>query len=139
MVLTFVWLSVYSLVRVGCPGAFYSRCMLVMLSATRCVFNWDHVMRYSGAVCRGRAHACDNLVGKIYFPCVIQCTALLLSFSTVYLGHCLQLLTVHYSVSETRLSGVLCISKVTACGNPQAICSVVFISLFTNYIPALCN
>ena len=46
-----------------CPGALCSWCMRVVLSATRCVFNWDHILRYSFALCRARALACDNLVG----------------------------------------------------------------------------
>ena len=46
-----------------CPEALYSWCMRVVLSATRCVLNLDHILRYSGALCRGRALACDNLVG----------------------------------------------------------------------------
>jgi len=94
VVLTFVWLSVSSLVRLGCPGALYSRGLCVILSATRCVFYWDNVMRYSGALCSGRAHACDNLVGKIYFPWVVPLIVFLLYFSTLYLGHCLSLFTI---------------------------------------------
>jgi len=89
MVRTFMWFSASSLVRIGCLGALYSWYMRVILSATRCVFNWDHIMRYPGALCMGRAIACDNLVGQIYFPCVVRFTVFLLSFSTLYLGHCL--------------------------------------------------
>jgi len=59
MVLTFEWFSVSSLVRLACPGALYSCRMHVILSATRFVFNWDQIVRYSGALCSGRAHACD--------------------------------------------------------------------------------
>ena len=48
------------------------------------------------------------------------------------------MLTVHYT-SRPRLNGVLCISRVPACGNPHGIYSVLFSSLFNNYLPVLCN
>ena len=96
MVLTFVWFSVSSLVRLGCPTALYSWCMRVILSAPRCVFNWYSI----GALCRGRAHACDNLVGKYIFRVLYSslfsyCLSALCIWVTVC--NC-SLFTVHYSL-----------------------------------------
>jgi len=56
--------SLFSLVRLGCLGALYYWCMLVILSAILCDFNRDYIMHYSGALCSGRAHKCDILVVK---------------------------------------------------------------------------
>ena len=88
-----MWYSVSSLVHLGCPGALYSWCMRVVLSATRCVLNWYHILRYSGALCRARALACDNLVVKIFsMYCIVHCFCIVFQhcvFGSLFIiAHC---------------------------------------------------